>query len=148
MTEQGVLKAEATTRLYSVRDSKAEYERQLMSLEELETIAEAITSHLSKVPKAAGGRKDDTWAALADQRDIVQADLDYYLEAKTTLENELMELIRKPSIRTAMLYRFINCMSYDDIAAALQYDVRNVYYLVQAGKKIYIDWYAKEKTND
>ena len=147
MTETEVLRGEAIAKLYTVWNSKAEYERQLRSLDELETIAESITTHFSQTPRAIGNsKKDDTWAALADQRSIVKDDLDFYLDAKAELEEELMGLIRKPNIRTAMLYRFINCMSYDAIAEALGYDVRNVYYLVQAGRKIYISWYVKTRT--
>ena len=145
MTEIETLRGAGRARLNLVRDCKAEYERQLETLEELETIAESITPHLSKVPPSGSHRpKDDAWARLADQRSVVQEDLSYYLRVREELETELMTLIRKPSIRTAMLYRFINCLSIDEIAEKMKYDPRNVYYLIRSGKNIYLDWYVKK----
>ena len=149
MTEKEILKGEAEARLRQVRDCKAEYDRQSQTLEELETLAESITSHLSDMPKAHGSdhRQDDIWARLADQRSRVEEDLEYYLSLRHELEMEILDLIRKPSIRTAMLYRYINCMSIEEIARMMRYEERNIFYLLRVGKDIYVNWYVKKGGN-
>ena len=134
----------ANERLNRVRAARTESNRLLLKVEELENLATKITPVLSLAPKGEGGSyKDDSWANLIDYKARCQSQLDEYLTACKELTEEL-ECIKNPRIRTAMLYRYVDCYKVEDIAEHMHYDVRNVYVLLRKGKKIYCKVYEDD----
>jgi len=125
-------------RLNRVRDNKDAYIRLLTKVEELETLATRITPVLSDMPKGGSSIIDDKWAKLIDYKAKLASKLGEYLCDCAELEKEL-ECIRNPRIRTAMKYRYIDCMKIEDIADKLEVDLRYVYRLLKKGKEIYYE---------
>lgn len=133
----------AHERLNRVRNGRAAYGRLIDRVEELEALAAKTTISLTKAPRGGSGRVDDTWAALIDYRDKLSRSLREYIEDCQALEAEL-DCIRSPSIKTAMLLRYVDCQTIEVIADKMGYSTRQVYNLLGTGKKIY----AKEVCGD
>jgi len=128
-------------RLNRVRNGKIEYERLMARVAELEALATRITPVLSDMPKGGTSMTDDKWAKLIDYKQQLLERIGQYLTDCVELEKEL-ECIRSQRIRTAMLYRYIDCMNVEAIADALDTDLRYTYKLLSKGRKIYDERYS------
>jgi len=124
-------------RLNRVRNGKKEYERLLARVEELKAIAEKITPVLSDMPKGGSKAKDDTWATLADYKTKLERKLEEYIKDSIELEQEIDEAINSQRIRTAMKYRYVNCLKGADIAERMNYDQRTISRLLCTGRNLY-----------
>ena len=130
-------------RLNRVRDARLEYGRLQEKVEILETIATRATTRLTGLPKTRTGEHGDTWAALLDYKLECQDKLTVLLQESLALEREL-DCIRNPKIRTAMKYRYIDCLKLEDIASRMSYEVRSITRFLDTGKKIYEETYNDE----
>ena len=131
-------------KLNRVRVMRPEAERLSNKVEELENLATKMSQILSATPKGKGGSyKDDAWAAFIDYKSQCQAQLTDYLNACAELTEEL-ECIKSTKIKTAMLYRYVDCLKIEQIAERMHYDIRNVYILLRKGKKIYCKVYGDD----
>lgn len=130
----------AEERLNRVRNGRAEYLRLIDRVNELEAIAEKTTATLTGMPRGGDHQADDTWAALIDYRDRLTHSLKQYMKDCEELEEEL-NCILSPSIRTAMLFRYINGSTVEEIAEQMNYSVRQVYNLLGTGRRIYARCY-------
>lgn len=131
----------AEERLNRVRNGRAEYLRLIDRVSELEAIAEKTTTALTGMPKGSGRHTDDSWAALIDYRDSLSHSLREYIRDCEDLTQELMGCLDSPAIKTAMLYRYVNGSTVEQIADRMNYSVRQVYNLLSAGKQIYVRCY-------
>lgn len=134
----------AEERLNRVRNGWQEFHRLSEKVEELEALATRVTPVLSDMPKGKSPKpKDDVWAMLADYKDQCEAEIRWYLKASQELEKEL-SIIYSPNIRTAMKYRYIDCLKVEDIADTMGYEIRSVRRFLAKGREIYLKEYKDE----
>lgn len=134
----------ASERLDRVRAARMESDRLLLKVAELENLATRITPVISATPKSRGqSYKDDAWANLIDYKTQCQDQLNEYINASAELTKEL-GCIKNHKIRTAMLYRYVDCCKVEDIAERMHYDVRSIYIFLRKGKKIYCKEYGDD----
>lgn len=130
-------------RLDRVRNAQFEYRRLTEKVEILETIATRATSRITGLPKTHSENHNDTWATLVDYKLECQGQLLIILQESRALEREL-DCIRSSKIRTAMKYRYIDCLKLEAIAERMSYDVRSITRFLETGKKIYEEIYGDE----
>jgi len=133
------------SKLNRVRDGKKEYERLLFRIEELKAIAERITPVLSDMPKGGSKAKDDTWAMLADYKTKLEDKIEQYVKDSTALDLEIDGCINSQRIRTAMKYRYINCLNVASIAERMNYDARTISRLLRTGRNIYEEYFSDQE---
>ena len=134
----------ALERLNRVRSRWTEYHRLVMKVEELETLATKMVPLLAPNSDIHGSSKsrEDTWALLADYRNECKDKLYDYLKDSRELEQEL-SCIRSPRIRTAMKYRYIDCMTKRQMAEAMNYSERQLTRFLKSGETIYCNAYRE-----
>lgn len=123
-----------------VIDGRAEYDRMLLKVEELKTMAEKMTPVLSDMPKGGNHTLEDTWIKLADYKSELQFKMSAYIQDCMELENEL-ECIRNDNIRTAMKYKYIDGLTIEKIADIMIYDTRQIDRYLHTGRSIYERFY-------
>ena len=136
----------AIDRLNRVRSMRFEYQRLIMKVEELETLASKMVpliGHNSDIHGTAKSR-EDTWVALADYKAECEDKLCEYLKASRELENELL-CIHNPRIRTAMKCKFVDCMTKKQMSEAMNYSERQLTRYLKAGETIYCNTYREEE---
>lgn len=135
--------------LNRVKQGRLEYQRLLRKIAELEAIAEKVTPILSDMPKSPAeyGQTDQPWATLADYRTICVEKIKQFTEDSMTLEAELA-VIRNANIKIAMAYRYIDAMTYEQIADRMHYTDRYIRRLLKEGRKIYFSAYANKADNE
>lgn len=127
-------------RLNRVREGKIEYYRLLRRVDELKALAEKVTPTISDMPKGGNHTTEDTWVELADYKSRCEFQLKTYIADCASLEEEL-DCIRNPDIRTAMKYRYIDCLQVDEIMDLMHYERRWTYKLLSRGRRIYAKYY-------
>jgi len=129
-------------KLNRVRDGWYEYQRMNERVERLEALAEKTTVSLSGMPRGGsdGSTAGDVWAMLIDCRDECARSIKQYLKDCKDLEQELL-CIKSPRIRTAMMYRYIDCLDIEQIAERMECEERTVYYHIKKGRRIYEQTY-------
>lgn len=132
-------------KLNRVRDGKKEYERLIFRIEELKSVAEKITPVLSDMPKGGNKAKDDTWALLIDYKTRLGERLEQYVKDCEALDMEIDVCITSQRIRTAMKYRFINCLRVMDIAERMNYDTRTITRLLKTGRNLYEEHFSDKE---
>ena len=129
------------TRLDRVIKGREEYNRLRRKIEELQSLAEKITTLPSQTPVSrSGGNKDALWAQLVDYKEQCEWQLLVYIEDCRALEQEL-ECIRNSDIRTAMKYKYIDARTIEDIAERMSFSTRSIDRFLQTGRKIYLKYY-------
>ena len=127
--------------LRRVLNLRRECERAEEKLSELETLSEKLTTNLSDMPHAGTPTPiDEWWARYIDQKDYYRAKLFAYVNAAEELEREI-DGLKGDDIKLAMKYRFIDGMKITDIAEAMFFSERNIYYLLKRGQKQYTERY-------
>ena len=130
-----------------VRLGKNEYERLLLKIESLETIATHMTTNLDGMPKGTTRQVDDAWATLADYRSQCVASLHQYLIDCIELNQELDELPYRKGVRfqtrAIMKCKYLDGMTDAQIAEKLHYSDRYVRELLRYGRSLYEKLYGE-----
>lgn len=127
----------AIEKLNRVLDKRRDIERIENRIAELESLATKATSVITGMPHGGKGDIADKWADLADYKNRYQESIHAFMNDSKELEEELTA-IRKPAIRVAMQYRYVDCISPEAIAEKMCCDVRTVYRYLAKGKAVYI----------
>lgn len=119
-----------------VRKKWREYRRLQDRLDQLTALAEKATANLSGMPGSGYSPKDDVWAMLADCRIQYEEQIRDYLRESERLEKEL-RCIHNDNIRTACMYRYIHCLTVEEVAERMEVDRSTAYRLLDKGRSIY-----------
>ena len=133
----------ALERLNWVRCKHFEYKRLLTKVEELETLATRTVPSPSLTPEVHSGTKtrEDTWTLLMDYKAKCDGKLAEYLLGCRRLEDEIDACIKSERIRTAMKGKFVDCLTVPQIAAAMNYQERQVFRFLRTGENLYSERY-------
>lgn len=128
-------------KLSRVIRGRAEYERLVRKIEELNSLATRVTSSTSLTPRGQGKPIEEIWGQLIDYKSACSFQIIAYLTDSRELEKEL-DCIRNSSIRTAMKYFYLDGTSIEKIAQAMNYSTRTIDRLLQTGRRIYRSYYG------
>lgn len=137
--------------LESVRHSRLEQERLRLRIAELEARCTKITASISGVPGGGGSDIQRQYAALADERTRLTAELDKELAATARVEDWIKSLRCDQVLRDVLLYRYINLMSIPQIteafaAAGIPYSQRRIeHFLADARTMAWLEWKGEHK---
>lgn len=119
-----------------VLDCRAEYERLLYTVAELEVLCQRVTTSLTGMPKGGSSLTDDTWAKLIDYKKKCEDRLNQYYQMKMELEQEL-DGVRNADIRTALKYKYVDGLTIEAIALRMHYSTRTIDRYLRTGRRIY-----------
>ena len=119
-----------------VLDCKAEYERLVYTVAELEALCQRATPSLTGMPKGGAHLTDDTWAKLIDYKKSCEDRLNEYFKMRIELEEEL-DRVRNPDIRTALKYKYVDGITIEATALRMHYSTRTIDRYLRIGRKIY-----------
>lgn len=106
-----------------------EIEQLKFSLERLQDKAERTTSILRDMPR--GGKVEDMSDLIAKKIELekyVKEMLLAALETRIEIEN-VIKLISNPEYRAILRYKYIENMTFEEIAEKTMYSNRNIYYM-------------------
>lgn len=113
-------------------DKLISYEQE--RLEALQEAADVRSPSFEEHPHSPGARDKlgDLVPEIADQREKIKAKIREYEQTKKRLES-FIEQIRNPRIKIIMKYRFVELMTWQEVANAVggretEYTVKNVVY--------------------
>jgi len=105
-----------------------EVERLQNEKERLSSIRDKITPTYSDMPKGGTSDKTDTTAAIID----LDLEIDYQIKKWTELGQEIkavIDTVEDCNLRLLLKYRYINGMTFEQIAVAMNYSWRQIHRL-------------------
>lgn len=106
-----------------------EIDQLIFSLERLQDKAERMTSFIMDMPR--GGVSEDLSDIVAKKMELEERVKELLLAAMETraeIEN-VIKLISNPEYRAILRYKYIENMTFEEIAEKTMYSNRNIYYI-------------------
>jgi DNA-directed RNA polymerase specialized sigma subunit len=112
--------------LVSFREFEKYIDQRLDEHARLKARAERITSMMSEMPRYNGLSREDIIVKKVQLEIDIEDDLKKYKEMRKRVEDVISQLSNK-KWQIIMRYRYINGLTFEDIALSLGNDIRHIY---------------------
>lgn len=107
---------------WEMRKESARLERRI---EELSAQTERVTAQLTGMPRGGGDGANLVWDALIDTKDRAGKNLKAVLDREAEIE-EFILMMEGPLLRQLLRYKYLELLTYEQIAAEMNYSERHV----------------------
>jgi len=107
---------------WEMRKESARLERRI---EELSAQTERVTAQLTGMPRGGGDGANLVWDALIDTKDRAGKNLKAVLDREAEIE-EFILMMDGPLLRQLLRYKYLELLTYEQIAAEMNYSERHV----------------------
>lgn len=112
--------------LKSYREFEQRIDQRLDEHAKLKARAERITSVMTEMPKYHGMSREDIIVKKVQLEIDIEDDLKKYKEMRKRVE-DVIGTLKNPTWQAVMRYRYINGLTFEDIALSLGNDIRHIY---------------------
>lgn len=106
-------------------------DRKLSELERIKAMCTRMTTAFSDMPRTPGIKtREDLYIKLADLADEINADVDRYVDMRSSVVR-IIKTVDDSQLQRLLMLRYVDEMNWDDVAEEMKYDVdgKNVYKL-------------------
>ena len=115
--------------LYQAHALQRWISRKRMQIEKLRAVAEKTTASVSETPKSPSGGTDRMEAAICDI--AVLEDEIHQMEIQLDEIRERIETVQDPLLQDLLVYRYLQYLPWNEVAACLGYSERQTHRLHQ-----------------
>lgn len=100
-------------------------EQKLLEYERVKSLCEKVTTTITGMPKGGGVSHEDMLLRLSELSKRIDEEVDAYVDKRGEIEAAI-NTVMDPVLQNVLRYRYINCMTFEQIAVKMSYSYMHI----------------------